>query len=634
MDNKKNIIVGTAGHIDHGKTTLIRALTGRNTDRLKEEQNRGISIELGFTHFDLNDELRVGIIDVPGHEKFIKNMLSGICGMDMIILVVAADEGIMAQTKEHLDILNLIGIKNGIIALTKCDLVDKDWIELVKLDIADEVSGTFLEDAKIIEVSSTEKIGIDKLKNEIIRIVDTLPEKDLNSNPRLYVDRSFSITGFGTVVTGTLISGTLNLDDEILIYPSNKITKVRNLQVHDNNVNSAYSGQRVAVNLANIKKEDVPKGSVLVPNNTFTESSIIDVKLKTINLPFEITNRTRFHLYIGSSEVLCRAILLENDVLESNKEYIVQLRLEEPIISKRNDRFILRLFSPLYTIGGGYIIDPNATKKKRFNSYDIEKIKNLDNCNFKEYIYNYIDRFSEKFYIEKNYYNFLSDSDNNISKFIDELINENRVVSFGNNSDRLILSDRYIAMLCKKITKFIEDFHVKYPKRIGVSKETIKSKFFDSLSGKTKNEFMNYLISDNFKVSDEYISTLDFNVSLDDEDSKYIKNIKNIFNSSKFSILNFDDFSLNITIEHFKELILYLIANKDIVKLDSGYMLKDNYNLAVNMIREFIIRNGTISVSDARDLLNSNRKSTMELLEFLDKEKITLRKDNERILVK
>ncbi|MBF0988004.1 MAG: selenocysteine-specific translation elongation factor, partial [Clostridiales bacterium] len=438
MDNKKNIIVGTAGHIDHGKTTLIRALTGRNTDRLKEEQNRGISIELGFTHFDLTDELRVGIIDVPGHEKFIKNMLSGVCGMDMIILVIAADEGIMAQTKEHLDILNLIGIKNGIIALTKCDLVDKDWIELVKLDIADEVSGTFLEDAKIIEVSSTEKTGIDKLKEEIIRIVDTLPEKDLNTNSRLYVDRSFSITGFGTVVTGTLISGILNLDDEIWVYPSNKLTKVRNLQVHDNNVNTAYSGQRVAVNLANIKKEDVSKGSVLVPNNTFTESSIIDVKLKTINLPFEITNRTRFHLYLGSSEVLCRAILLENEELESNKEYIVQLRLEEPIISKRNDKFILRLFSPLYTVGGGYIIDSNATKKKRFNSYDIEQIKTLDNCNFKEYIYNYIDRFSDKFYFEKNYYNFLSDSDKNISKLIDELIYENKVISFGNTSDRLI----------------------------------------------------------------------------------------------------------------------------------------------------------------------------------------------------
>ncbi|MEB3024688.1 MULTISPECIES: selenocysteine-specific translation elongation factor [unclassified Parvimonas] len=634
MDNKKNIIVGTAGHIDHGKTTLIRALTGRNTDRLKEEQNRGISIELGFTHFDLTDELRVGIIDVPGHEKFIKNMLSGVCGMDMIILVVAADEGMMAQTKEHLDILNLIGIKNGIIALTKCDLVDKDWIELVKLDIADEVSRTFLEDAKIIEVSSTEKTGIDKLKEEIIRIVDTLPEKDLNTNSRLYVDRSFSITGFGTVVTGTLISGILNLDDEIWVYPSNKLTKVRNLQVHDNNVNTAYSGQRVAVNLANIKKEDVSKGSVLVPNNTFTESSIIDVKLKTINLPFEITNRTRFHLYLGSSEVLCRAILLENEELESNKEYIVQLRLEEPIISKRNDKFILRLFSPLYTVGGGYIIDSNATKKKRFNSYDIEQIKTLDNCNFKEYIYNYIDRFSDKFYFEKNYYNFLSDSDKNISKLIDELIYENKVISFGNTSDRLILSDRFIEKLIKNITKFIKDFHEKYPKRIGISKETIKSKFFDLLNGKTKNEFMNYLIYDKFKVSDEYISTLDFNVLLDDEDFKNVQNIKHTFNSNKFSIVNFEDFSLNMNIEHFKELILYLIGNKEVVKLDSGYMLKDNYDLAVNMIREFIIKNGTISVSDARDLLNSNRKSTMELLEFLDKEKITLRKDNERILVK
>ena len=595
MDNKKNIIVGTAGHIDHGKTTLIKAITGRNTDRLKEEQSRGISIELGFTHFDLNDDLRVGIIDVPGHEKFIKNMLSGVCGMDIIILVVAADEGIMAQTKEHLDILNLIGIKNGIIALTKCDLVDKDWIELVKLDISDEVKGTFLEDARIIEISSTEKTGIDILKNEIIRIVDTLPEKDLNSNPRLYVDRSFSITGFGTVVTGTLISGTLKIDDELLIYPENKLTKVRNLQVHDSNVNAAFAGQRVAINLANVKKEDVPKGSVLVPNNTFTESSIIDIKLKTVNLPFAITNRTRFHLYIGSNEVLCRAILLEDEELESNKEYIIQLRLEEPIISKRNDKFILRLFSPLY---------------------------------------NYIDRFSNNFYSEKNYYSLFSDSSENITNLINDLISEKEIISFGNGPDRLIISKNFMNNLINKITLFIGEFHKKFPKRIGVSKETLKSKFFDTLNGKIKNEFINYLISDKFNVSDEYVSLLDFKISLDDLDYKRIESIKNTFNSDKFSIINFEDFKIDISIEHFKELILYLISNKEVIKLDSGYMLKTNYDLAVNKIKEFIVNNGSISVSDARDLLNSNRKSTMELLEFLDKEKITLRKDNERILVK
>lgn len=217
---------------------------------------------------------------------------------------------------------------------------------------------------------------------------------------------------------------------------------------------------------------------------------------------------------------------------------------------------------------------------------------------------------------------------------IDELIEENRVVSFGNNSDRLILSDRFIKKLIKNITKFIENFQEKYPKRIGISKETIKSKFFDSLSGKTKNEFMNYLISDKFKVLDEYVSTLDFNVSLDDTDFKNLQMIKNAFNSNKFLIINFEDFNLDMNIEHFKELILYLISNKEVIKLDSGYMLRENYDLAVNIIKDFIIKNGSISVSDARDLLNSNRKSTMELLEFLDKEKITLRKDNERILVK
>lgn len=634
MDNKKNIIVGTAGHIDHGKTTLIRALTGRNTDRLKEEQNRGISIELGFTHFDLSDELRVGIIDVPGHEKFIKNMLSGVCGMDMIILVIAADEGIMPQTKEHLDILNLIGIKRGIIALTKCDLVDRDWIDLVKLDIADEMKGTFLENSKIIEISSSEKTGIDELKTEINNIVQDLPKKNLSSSPRLYVDRSFSITGFGTVVTGTLISGVLNLDDELLVYPSKKICKVRNLQVHDNNVKTAFAGQRVAINLSNLKKEEVPKGSVLVPNNLYTESSIIDVKLKTVNLPFDITNRTRFHLYLGSGEVLCRAILLESEVLKPNEEYYVQLRLEEPIISKRNDRFILRLFSPLYTIGGGYIIDTNAVKKKRFNEKDLNYLRKIDNCDFKEYIYEYIDRFSHEFYLEKDYNSYFSDSKSNISNLISQLICEKRVVSFGNGTEKLILSNKFIENLLKNIVNFVSDFHVKYPKRIGISKETIKSKFFDNLSGKVKTEFMGFIFSDKFKIFDDYVSNLNFEVLVDESEQRIIEEIKSKFNSDKYSIFSVDDLDLKIKSDEVKEIMLYLISIKDVIKLDSGYMLKENYETAIDKVKKFIIQNGSISVSDARDLLNSNRKSTMEFLEFLDKEKITLRRENERILVK
>lgn len=626
----KNIIIGTAGHIDHGKTTLIKALTGRNTDRLKEEQKRGISIELGFTHFDLNNEIRVGIIDVPGHEKFIKNMLSGVSGMDLVALVVAADEGVMPQTREHIDILNLIGIKTGIIVLTKCDLVDKDWIELVKLDIMDELGGTFLQDAKIIEVSSINNQGIDELKNEISELIKNIETKDINSTPRIYVDRSFSITGFGTVITGTLISGTLKLDDELYIYPAKKLSKIRNLQVHDNNVEIAYAGQRVAINLSNIKKEDVPKGTIIVPNNSYTESSIIDVKLNTLNLPFEIENRTRFHLYIGSNEVLCRAILLDEEKLESNSEYYIQLRLEEPIISKRNDKFILRLFSPLYTIGGGSIIDPNATKKKRFKG-DTDKIKKLDGIDFKEYVYEYITRYSEQYLSEKQYYPYFSESQSNIKKVIDELKEENKIMIFGIGAEKILLSWDYIEKLRKEIIEFLKEYHKSYPKRIGVLKETIKSKFFDVLSGKNKTEFMNFIFDYNFKNLGEYVSLSDFSVVLDDEDELEIKKIIDKFNSDKFSIISLDDFE-NINESRLKELILYLISNKTVVKLDTGYMLKNNYLKSIEIVKGFIVKNGSIAIGDARDILNSNRKSTMELLEFYDKEKITLRKDNIRVL--
>lgn len=626
----KNIIIGTAGHIDHGKTTLIRALTGRNTDRLKEEQKRGISIELGFTHFDLDENTRVGIIDVPGHEKFIKNMLSGVSGMDMVALVVAADEGVMPQTREHIDILNLIGIKVGLIVLTKCDLVDRDWIELVKLDILDELEGTFLEHANIVEVSSTTNQGIDELKSEIAKLIELVEVRDINSTPRIYVDRSFSITGFGTVITGTLTSGSLNIDDELFVYPSKKETKIRNLQVHDNDVKTAFAGQRVAINLANIKKEDVPKGSVLVPVNSYTETSIIDVKIKTLNLPFNIENRTRFHLYLGSNEVLCRAILLDEESLESNKEYIIQLRLEEPILCKRNDKFILRLFSPLYTIGGGYIIDSNAIKKKRFKN-ESESIKKMDCCTFEEYVFEYINRFSQKFLGEKDYYSYFSESKINVDNAINDLINENKIIVFGIGNDRLLLTVNFIDNLRNDIISYLQDFHNEFPKRIGILKETVKAKYFDSVNGKIKTEFMNYIFDQNFNILGDYISLSDFNIVLDDSDNKIIENIINKFNSDKYSILTIDEL-IDAKNNELKELMVYLISIKKVMKLDTGYMLKENYDNSVRIVREYIEKNGSIALGDARDILNSNRKSTMELLEFYDKEKITIRKDTIRIL--
>ena len=373
----KNIIIGTAGHIDHGKTTLIRALTGRETDRWEEEKRRGITIDLGFTYFDLPDGNKAGIIDVPGHEKFIKNMLAGVIGMDLVLLVVAADEGIMPQTDEHINILNLLGIKKGIVVLTKYDLVDKDWLELVKEDIKEDLKDTFLENAPVVEVSSVTRYGLDKLIDTICKLTkDEVEERDINTIPRLPIDRAFSITGFGTVITGTLISGKLKKGDEVEIFPINKICKIRNIQVHSKDEEYAYAGQRTAINLSNIKKTDIYRGCVIAPINSMKNTMMLDVKLNLLkNSRRIVENRSRLHLYTGTSEILCRVVLLDRDELSPGESCYAQLRLEEEIAVRRGDKFIIRFYSPMETIGGGEIIEPVPTKRKRYDENLIEELK-------------------------------------------------------------------------------------------------------------------------------------------------------------------------------------------------------------------------------------------------------------------
>lgn len=373
----RNIIIGTAGHIDHGKTTLIKALTGRETDRWEEEKRRGITIDLGFTYFDLPDGSKAGIIDVPGHEKFIKNMLAGVVGMDMVLLVIAADEGIMPQTTEHLNILNLLGVENGIVVMTKCDMADEEWISLVKEDIKESLKSTFLECAKIVEVSSKTGQGIDKLIQEITNLAQQgVRERELNTIPRLPIDRAFSITGFGTVITGTLISGILKKGDEVEIYPVNKLCKVRNIQVHSSDSEKAYAGQRTAINLSNIKKTDIYRGCVIAPVNSMRNTMMLDVKLNMLkSTKRTIINRSRLHLYTGTSEILCRVVLLDRDELTPGESCYAQLRLEEEIAVRRGDKFIVRFYSPLETVGGGEIIEPVPMKKKRFDEDLIEELR-------------------------------------------------------------------------------------------------------------------------------------------------------------------------------------------------------------------------------------------------------------------
>lgn len=373
----KNIIIGTAGHIDHGKTALIRALTGKETDRWEEEKRRGITIDLGFTYFDLPSGDRAGIIDVPGHEKFVNNMLAGVIGMDLVMLVVAADEGMMPQTREHVDIMSQLGVDKSIVVLNKCDLVDDEWKELVKEEIKEELIGSVFEKANIIEVSAMTGQGIDNLIKEIVYMTkDEVFEKDINTISRLPIDRSFSLSGFGTIVTGTLISGSIKKDDELEVYPTGKKVKIRSIQVHGKDVKECFAGQRSAINISNLKKDEIKRGYVLAPPNSLEDTMMLDVKLNVLNSSNRIlSNRCRLHLFTGTSEVLCRAVLLDVQEAAPGDSCYAQLRLEEKIAVRRGDKFIVRFYSPLETVGGGVILDANATKKTPFNKVQLEEIK-------------------------------------------------------------------------------------------------------------------------------------------------------------------------------------------------------------------------------------------------------------------
>ncbi len=373
----KNIIVGTAGHIDHGKTALIKALTGRNTDRWEEEQRRGITIDLGFTYFDLPGGDRVGIIDVPGHERFINNMVAGVVGMDLVLLVIAADEGIMPQTKEHVDILNLLGIEKSIIVLNKCDLVDEEWLELVEEEVKEELEGTFLSKAPVVKVSAATGQGLDGLIGLIERMTsDEVAAKDIQTIPRLPVDRAFSLSGFGTIITGTLVSGTITREDTLEMYPVGKECKIRSIQVHGQDKEACYAGQRVAINLSNVKKREIKRGCVLAPKNSMKNTDLLDVKLQVLDSSMRIlTNHMRLHFFTGTSEVLCRAVLLNKEEIGPGESGYVQLRLEEEVAVRRGDKFVVRFYSPMETIGGGVVLEPNPGVKRRFRQEVIEELE-------------------------------------------------------------------------------------------------------------------------------------------------------------------------------------------------------------------------------------------------------------------
>ncbi len=635
----KNVIIGTAGHIDHGKTTLIRALTGHNTDRLKEEQKRGISIDLGFTFFDLPSGIRAGIIDVPGHEKFIKNMLAGVVGMDVVILLVAADEGMMPQTIEHMEILNLLGIKNGLIALTKIDMVDDDWLELIIEDTKERTKGTFLEGKPIVPVSSVNGEGIDKLKYEIDKIISEISDENSESDlPRLPIDRSFSISGHGTVVTGTLISGSLKVNDEVQVFPSDTVTRIRSLQVHDSDVDKAYRGQRVAVNLAGLKKEDAPRGSMLAPVASMKASRILDIKLKTIDLSFDLTNRTRLRLYIGTQEVFGRIILLEKEVLSSREETVAQILLEEDVVARKGDRFIVRLFSPMITVGGGEVIDANPSRKKRFNEEDIELVKLMGAGDAKDVTEAVIGENSKHFPSLNEIAKLESKSLDEVDSYVETLEEEGKVYVIKMTNDSYVIHKKFADDLISKITSEVEDFHKSYPLRPGMVKEQIRSKYFKEANKKVGELFLDVIVN-NSELDDmgSYLKHQDFKISLNDEHKRMKSDIIEEYSKEFLASPNIvQELSAKYrsNTKDLEEVFKSMISSGELYILQNDMVLKtDELSKAKKSIIAYLKENDIIGLAETRDLLNTNRKTALAILEDMDREGLTIRTDDGRKLI-
>lgn len=633
----KNVIIGTAGHIDHGKTTLIKALTGRDTDRLKEEKARGISIDLGFTYFDLPSGRRAGIIDVPGHEKFIKNMLAGVIGMDIVILVVAADEGVMPQTKEHLDILNMLDIKKGIVALTKIDLVEEDWIELVKEDIRENLRGTFLETSPIIPVSSTSKTGIEQLVNTIDKLTEEIPERDKNATPRLPVDRVFIVSGFGTVVTGTLISGTFKVGDEVQVFPGNTISRIRSIQVHGKDNVEAYAGQRVAINLAGLKKSDIKRGDVIAPLDSMKATKILDVKINLLKDSRRIIeNRTRIRLYIGTSEVLCRVVFLDREQLSPGESCYAQLLLENEIAANRGDRFIIRFYSPMMTIGGGIVLESNPPKRKRYDNKVIEELEIKEKGDIIEVVEKIVKDNSKGFPSFDDLAKTIVIPVSKVEEIIEKLNKQNKVVVFQLSKSNHVIHAEYYDYLKKRIIEGLKEFHKANSLKLGMLKEELRSKYLGEVKPRLGETYINSLIEKGtLKQYNEYVALKGFEVKFNEVQERIKNDLENQYLNARFTPLSIDVLieRLNYNGEDIIEVLDALIDMGILVKIKDDIILHGKtYEESIKVTKDYIKENNSITVGKLRDILNTNRKYAIALLEDFDNKKITKRVGNDRVL--
>ncbi len=628
-DSTRYHIIGTAGHVDHGKTVLINKLTGINTDRLKEEQERGISIELGFAPFKLADGSMVGVVDVPGHEKFIHNMLAGIGGIDLVLLVVDVNEGVMPQTREHLQILQLLQIPRGILVLTKCDLAEEDWIDIVEEEVRETLAGTFLSNAPCCRVSALQGDGIEELQQTIQKILAQLPPRDEDGPTRLPIDRHFTMSGFGTVVTGTLLSGRIKVGDMVEVLPPGESVRVREVQVHGQKADVARAGQRVALNLAGLERGGLVRGAVVATPGFFTMTERFDARL---NLLPEAARPLKFrdpvHLHMGTAKVTARVALLDRDELQPGESVLAQIHLDSPLVAHRQDRFIIRSYSPMTTIGGGQIIDPAPVKHKRFRAGVMQALKELESGEGSFVVQKLAELGCVKL---KELEQASGLGRERVSALLDSLAAAEQVCRLG---DQWVTVETARAWQ-RVLEDVVGNYHRDYALLPGIPHATLKAALPAKVAPKTFEQLLGELVANGRLVQrQEWIARADFTPSPTGEQTLMLQKLEQVYLAAGVEAKGRVDMLAlaNVPENQVEALLAYLFANGTLVRLnEDSYMHREAYRNALATLKAHFAGQETLTLAQFRDLIGSARKQTQAILEYFDALKYTMRKGDERI---
>jgi len=638
----KHLIMGTAGHVDHGKTTLIKALTGFDCDTHKQEKERGITINLGFSHVDLPSGNSVGIVDVPGHADFIKTMVSGASGIDFVVLIIAADEGIMPQTKEHLQIMNMLGINHGLIVLSKADAVDEELLELAEEEMRDFVEGTFLEDAKIMKVSSITGSGIKELIAEIDGLVKKIPAKDSDGSFRMYIDRIFSVEGFGTVANGSVLSGKISNKDTLQLLPINKEVRIRRLEHHGKEVEELKAGDRGSINLAGIKQKEFNRGMCL-SDKLIESSKLIDVRIDLFEDTPGLNLWSQVIFLLGTNRYMARVHLLDSDFLAAGKSGLAQVYLPDPLVAVIGDHFIIRNSSATLTLGGGSIIDPYPLHHRRRRKEQVENVQKISEGVTSELVAAEV----RKTILPISYFAIADHLNVNPNNLIDTIFQElpGDVVFFQSENDIILLNKKQQTALQNKILTGLREYHKEHAlKETGKSFNEILGIYGQEVGDVAKVGLQLILdkLKENNKIKfiDKTWCLADHGVRMDESLEKDLKVVEDYIISCETNVPLMSEMTefcsgKGIDVKRMKQLLSMLVKQKKLVNISMNYIHAELLEKAKAGVIAFLQKTEDgISLAQFRDMMQANRKFSTLILEYFDKLRITIRRENARFLTK